>query len=181
MFGVFLSSWSFYNVYLIPVQQKTNAEVEKNEILRRRIRDLKQQMSRLKHIRQQQVTWTSRAVLSETKRPIEMLYVATVIRNRVENRWRGHSTYKGVVLDPYQFSAFNTENKYEHLTFEEAKTVAWKISDYVLSRHRHELPFSRDVTHFYSPRSMRGSPMWVSAMHEEKIDIISNNRFRFYK
>ena len=51
--------------------------------------------------------WLARCIYSETKQPDEQKLVAWVIRNRVETRYRGQDTYDGVVLDPYQFSAFN--------------------------------------------------------------------------
>ena len=51
--------------------------------------------------------WLARCVYSETNRPEEMELVAWTIRNRVETRYRGQSTYRGTVLDPFQFSAFN--------------------------------------------------------------------------
>ncbi|WP_243663594.1 cell wall hydrolase [Rhodothermus marinus] len=50
--------------------------------------------------------WLARVIYSETKRPEEMELVAWVVRNRVETRFRGKATYRDVVLDPFQFSAF---------------------------------------------------------------------------
>src|SRR5690606_41478736 len=54
--------------------------------------------------------WLARCIYSETKRPEEMELVAWVVRNRVETRYRGRSSYRDVVLDPFQFSAFNPNN-----------------------------------------------------------------------
>jgi hypothetical protein len=50
--------------------------------------------------------WLARVIFSETKRPDEQVLVAWVVRNRVDTRYRGRSSYQGVVLDPWQFSAF---------------------------------------------------------------------------
>src|SRR5690554_6111993 len=64
--------------------------------------------------------WLARCIYSETKRPEEQELVAWVVRNRVETRFRGKSTYQEAVLDPYQFSAFiegtSTRRFYSNLT-----------------------------------------------------------------
>jgi len=181
LFVAFIVGFTLYNAYILPQRVKiTQYERTANE-LNERVDSLRNSVRRLKEARHGDVEWTARAVLSETKRPLEMLYVATVIRNRVENGWRGHTSYKGVVLDPYQFSAFNTRTPYEHLSFDEAKVLAWQISDYVLTRRQSELPLSKGVTHFYSPRSMRGRPMWASKMSEQNVHTVKNSRFRFYR
>ena len=60
----------------------------------------------LKPHEQDDVLWLARCVLSESNRADEQRYVAWVVRNRVETGYRGTS-YREVVLEPYQFSAFN--------------------------------------------------------------------------
>ena len=55
--------------------------------------------------------WLARALYSETKRPEEQELVAWSIRNRVETRYRGAETYREAILDPYQFSAFNPNDR----------------------------------------------------------------------
>jgi hypothetical protein len=44
-----------------------------------------------------------------------MRAVCCVIRNRVNQRWLGDSTYHGVILHPYQFSSFNAPPR-THIT-----------------------------------------------------------------
>ncbi len=55
--------------------------------------------------------WLARAIYSETKLPHEQELVAWVVRNRVETAYRGRRTYRAVVLDPYQFSAFQPRRR----------------------------------------------------------------------
>ena len=61
------------------------------------------------------ILWLARCIYSETKRAHEQELVAWVVRNRVETRYRGQGTYRGVVLDPYQFSAFNPGSRKRRL------------------------------------------------------------------
>jgi hypothetical protein len=105
--------------------------------------------------------WLARAIYSETKLPHEQELVAWVVRNRVETQYRDRDTYKEVVLDPYQFSAFHPgaskRSFYLSLT-PEVQLPAWQqalwIAHYV--RHADEVyrPFSPETRHFYSERSM---------------------------
>src|SRR5690554_7258256 len=53
-----------------------------------------------------EILWLARCIYSESNRPEEQRLVAWVVRNRVETRYRG-DTYREVVLEPRQFSAFN--------------------------------------------------------------------------
>ena len=54
--------------------------------------------------------WLARCIYSETGRRREQELVAWVVRNRAETRYRGESDYSRVVMDPYQFSAFNRQS-----------------------------------------------------------------------
>ena len=140
----------------------------------------------------EEVLWVARAIYSETKRPEEMYLVAWVIRNRVETRYRGKSTYREVVLDPYQFSAFNPDNPvrayYMHLT-PESQPPGWetalKIAYYVVHADSSMRPFSIKTRHFYSERSMRWKlpPRWVQGGKEVSLQnqVIDKTRFRFYQ
>jgi len=138
--------------------------------------------------------WLARAIYSETKLPHEQELVAWVIRNRVETTYRGQSTYRGVVLDPYQFSAFNpgAERRSFHARLgPEAPLPRWRealwVARYV--RHAKEVyrPFSVETRHFYSERSMQGplAPGWADRAGVVAPDgswyVVDSRRFRFFK
>lgn len=130
--------------------------------------------------------WLARCIYSETKRAEEMELVAWVVRNRAEAGYRGQTTYRGVVLDPYQFSAFNTARgraRLEALT-PETKSPTWqralRIAHYVRRAPAALNPLP-GVLHFYSPRSMRPKglePVWARG-HEPAL--VVEDRFRFYE
>ena len=138
--------------------------------------------------------WLARAIYSETKRPHEQELVAWVVRNRVETRYRGKSTYRGVVLDPYQFSAFNPESpKRSFLTGLRPDTSRprWQQALWVAYYVRHAAPvyrpFSIATRHFYSERSMEGqqAPYWAESPRlvppNRRRYTVDERRFRFYK
>lgn len=137
------------------------------------------------------VLWLARCIYSETKRTDEQELVAWVIRNRVETEYRGQDTYEGVVLDPYQFSAFNPGNPkrrlYSTLTpnsdspsFHSALEVAHNVYHARPSTR----PFSRKTRHFYSERSMVGgrAPNWSEGQAPVRPTgvRVDPRRFRFY-
>lgn len=137
----------------------------------------------------EETLWLARCIYSETQVAQEMLLVAWVVRNRVETGYRGQRTYKGVVLDPQQFSAFNPGNPkrdfFSTLTWESeahnwqrALHLAW----YVRHARSSERPFSRRTRHFFSEVSMpdASQPDW--AIGKEALDIanVDAARFRFY-
>ncbi len=137
------------------------------------------------------VLWMARCVYSETKQAHEQTLVAWVIRNRVETTYRGEDTYENVVLDPYQFSAFNPGNPkrpmYTALTawsdaagWEQALRAAHEVY-YSPTAER---PFDQRTRHFYSERSMPGqrAPRWAVGHTPVqaagyRVDPV---RFRFY-
>lgn len=135
--------------------------------------------------------WLARCIYSETKNPTEMVLVGWVVRNRVETKYRGRNTYRGVVLDPYQFSAFNPTSSsrffFSHLN--ERSTVrgwdaALRIAYMVRTAERTSRPFSIRTRHFFSERSMVGetTPYWVE--DHEPVGVrepIDERRFRFYE
>lgn len=137
--------------------------------------------------------WLARVMYSETKLPHEQELVAWVVRNRVETRYRGESTYKGVVLDPYQFSAFNPGAKrrafYMSLT-PDIQLPGWqkalRIAHYVRHADPAYRPFSIKTRHFFSEVSMPNQrfPHWadphrfVSPGWNFTVDA---RRFRFYE
>lgn len=137
--------------------------------------------------------WLARAIYSETKLPHEQELVAWVIWNRVETGYRDQTTYKEVVLDPYQFSAFNPDAKkrsfFLNLT-PEVQLPSWQQALWIAHYVRHAdpayRPFSVETRHFYSERSMRGNrhPYWVNRQQfvtpgwEYRVN---ERRFRFYE
>ena len=137
------------------------------------------------------VLWLARCIYSETKRAEEQELVAWVVRNRVETGYRGQDTYEGVVLDPYQFSAFNPGNPKRRLyttlapsldspAFVQALEVAHAVYYAPISAR----PFARDTRHFYSERSMVGgkAPNWSSGHVPVRPTgfRVDPRRFRFY-
>ena len=137
------------------------------------------------------VLWLARCIYSETKRAEEQELVAWVIRNRVETGYRGETEYEDVVLDPYQFSAFNPGDPkrrlYTSLTpssdspaFIRALEVAHSVY-YAPAQAR---PFAQSTRHFYSERSMVGrtSPNWSEGQTPVRpVGFrIDPRRFRFF-
>jgi len=137
--------------------------------------------------------WLARAIYSETKLLHEQELVAWVIRNRVETGYRGQTAYKDVVLDPYQFSAFNPDasKRSFHLSLTpEVELPAWQQALWIAHYVRHAdpvyRPFSQETRHFYSQRSMRDRdhPYW--ARGQEFVTPgwnynVNEWRFRFYE
>lgn len=137
--------------------------------------------------------WLARAIYSETKRAEEMELVAWVIRNRVETGYRGQDTYREVVLDPFQFSAFNPGNQkrwfYANLepqteigSWQRALTIAYRVR---LAEPDYR-PFSIKTRHFYSERSMLGSthPNWAAGKRPvipQRRFKVDERRFRFFE
>lgn len=136
---------------------------------------------------EEELLWLARCIYSETKRPIEQLLVAWVVRNRVETQYGGNDSYKEVILDPYQFSAFNPESD---LTLPDlaSDSTGWKetvrLARYVMKAPASDRPFSVITRHFYSERSMpdHRKPSWVGKSRALQINghDIDEERFRFY-
>ena len=137
------------------------------------------------------VLWLARCIYSETKKAEEQELVAWVIRNRVETGYRGETEYERVVLDPYQFSAFNPGNPKRRLyttlapsSDSPAFVRALEVAHGVYHAPGSARPFSQKTRHFYSERSMVGGshPNWS----EGKAPVrpvgfrIDPRRFRFY-
>ncbi len=137
-----------------------------------------------------EVTWLARCLVTESNRPREQWYVAWVVRNRVETRFAG-ATYREVVLEPFQFSAFNAPSaardaalaltpRSEAPHWREAVRIALTVSQAPVERR----PFPVTVRHFYSPISMEGdrTPTWAQGRTPVALNdpTISDRRFRFY-
>ncbi len=135
--------------------------------------------------------WLARCIYSETKRSQEQELVAWVVRNRVETRYRGESTYSRVVMDPFQFSAFNRQSPYRAFLLSIDTTFtdpgwqrALEIAGKVIMAEPGSRPFPINTRHFYSERSLGDYeiPLWSIeqepiSLHPYKIDL---RRFRFY-
>lgn len=137
-----------------------------------------------------EVLWLARVIYSETKRPYEQELVAWVVRNRVETRFRGMSTYRQVVLDPWQFSAFNRNApKRVHYTSlgRDSQAAGWQtaidIAREVYHAPAYTRPFAKSTRHFYSEQSMVGRrhPAWATGQRPVALDRpIEPRRFRFF-
>jgi hypothetical protein len=137
------------------------------------------------------VLWLARCIYSETKRPEEQELVAWVVRNRVETGYRGQRTYSGVVLDPFQFSAFNPGSTKRRLYANLAPTstsrgwhTALEIAHEVYYAPGYTRPFPKQTRHFYSERSMVGgaTPDWARGKTPVRptSHTVDPRRFRFY-
>lgn len=140
----------------------------------------------------EETLWLARCIFSETKRKEEQELVAWVIRNRVETAYRGKSSYKDVVLDPMQFSAFNpgtrTRRYYTSLT-PSSRVPGWRtaltIAHEVRRVEASYRPFGTTTRHFYSQQSMVGGghPAWATGLKPvtpRRSYEIEAHRFRFY-
>ena len=137
--------------------------------------------------------WLARCIFSETKDPEEMELVAWVVRNRVETRYRGQSTYQGAILDPFQFSAFNpaTTTRFFYTSLPlTAQLPGWqdaiRIAYLVKTDDGRRRPFSTTTRHFYSELSMvgRSHPIWAIGLvpvEPSEAFSINEKRFRFYE
>lgn len=136
--------------------------------------------------------WLARCMYSETKRPEEQELVGWVVRNRVETKYRGKSNYQDVVLDDYQFSAFNQNSRkrryYSNLQLD-SKAPGWKNTLYLAYYVRHAdptiRPFAEKTRHFYSEQAMKGRdhPTWVGDLEPitpKRPVKLDAKRFRFY-
>ncbi len=114
--------------------------------------------------------WLARCMYSESDLPHEQELVAWVVRNRVATGYRGRRTYRDVVLDPAQFSAFNPESGrrwYYGSLMPNSRAHGWRRTLAIAAFVRHapwsRQPFGVGVRHFYSEISMVGrrAPTWA--------------------
>lgn len=136
------------------------------------------------------VLWLARVIYSETSMPHEQELVAWVVRNRVETEYRGRDTYRGVVMDPWQFSAFNlgsSKRQFFMTLTEQSREPGWQkaleIAGEVAQADGDVRPFAKETRHFYSERSMvgRSAPVWANNRQPVKLDRqVDVKRFRFY-
>lgn len=138
--------------------------------------------------------WLARCIFSESKRAKEQELIAWVVRNRVETAYRGKRNYRDVVLDPYQFSAFNpgtrTRDFYTSLG-QHSRYPGWqtalRIAYEVRLADAKFRPFPHKTRHFYSEQSMLAAvpePNWAGDFRPvlpEREHHIDPRRFRFYQ
>ncbi len=138
-----------------------------------------------------EVMWLARCLVSESNQTDEQRLVAWVVRNRVDTAYRG-TTYREVILEPLQFSAFNTPstrrtyllglNQYStNKTWVDAVEIALDVYHAPAS----DRPFARETRHFYSPVSMKGrtTPPWAenaTPLDSESLGV-DPTRFKFYE
>lgn len=127
-----------------------------------------------------EILWLARAIYSETKNEREMPLIGWVVRNRVENRYWGDTTYKDVVTCPHQFSGlYLGQNAY--LGYEDTYRVwqkALSVAHEVYYANEDERPFSSSIQHFYSPLVVR-KPHWAD---DEKLAFVTHDQsFAFYQ
>lgn len=153
--------------------------------------DLAARLRRLTPMQMDEVLWLGRCIYSESDRPHEQRLVAWVVRNRVETRYRG-GTYREVVLETKQFSAFNshTPRRAHILSLDlDSPNKAWRTAlDIALDVYQADgskRPFSVATRHFYSPVSMvgRSKPTWaegVTALSSRALGV-DPHRFQFFE
>ncbi|MCY4170601.1 MAG: hypothetical protein OXE59_06110 [Bacteroidetes bacterium] len=137
--------------------------------------------------------WLARAMFSESKRYDEQELIGWTVRNRLETNYRGCTTYKDCVLDPFQFSAFiPNQNKYRYFTnlTEMTELASWQKTIALAFHIRHAesqlRPFGYKVRHFYSEQSMLNeeiAPEWVGDLTPivpYRNFQLNERRFRFY-
>lgn len=138
-----------------------------------------------------EVLWLARCLLSESNRTDEQRLVAWVVRNRVETGYRGNA-YREVVLEKFQFSAFNEPSERRTYLLSLNQTTrhdaAWRsalgVALDVYRAPASERPFSLTTRHFYSPVSMpnRSTPAWAEGRVPVALAVhVDDDRFRFYE
>ncbi len=151
---------------------------------------LRTRLGRLSPMQQDEVIWLARCIYSESDRAHEQRLVAWVVRNRAETKYRGN-TYREVILEPKQFSAFNEPSiRRSHIlsltpySLSRAWRGALAIALEVYQAPATQRPFDITTRHFYSPVSMKGgrTPHW--AMNADPLSSarlgIDPYRFRFF-
>jgi len=137
-----------------------------------------------------EVLWATRTIISETKDPSEMVFIGNVIRNRVDLGYRGHKTVRQVILDPYQFSAFNPNRnsrwKYINMTENHVSDSlwreAWAAARFTMTAPREVLPLSNPcINHFAHQNRVVNKPSWMFRMEQVNLGEIESSRLTLYK
>jgi hypothetical protein len=135
--------------------------------------------------------WLARCIYSESHRMHEQELVAWVVRNRVETRYRGEATYRDVVTDPFQFSAFNQYSPSRDFLLALDTTFtgpgwlqALEVADRGIRAEGKQRPFPITTRHFYSERSLGDAEIPIWSLEMEPIEIerfeVDERRFRFF-
>jgi hypothetical protein len=135
-------------------------------------------------IKDPETLWLARGIYSETDNPEEMLYVGQVIQNR---KYLKRKSFKEVVLEPFQFSAFNEEPKRGYYVSRNQshfdRNPVWEQAFRVAVQVRQMPPLEFPATHFYSPVSMVPKyrrPKWADSLTHVPVNNIDEERFLFY-
>jgi len=141
--------------------------------------------------RREAILWLARCIFSETSETHEQELVAWVVRNRVETHYRGQKSYRKVVLDPFQFSAFNPDalNRSFYMSLDESyRSKGWLqalgVARKVLLADSSQRPFPVTTRHFYSERSLADAmqPDW--SVEQTPVSLadhtVDEKRFKFY-
>lgn len=137
-----------------------------------------------------EVLWATRTIISETKNASEMIFIGNVIRNRVDLNYRGRKTVRQVILDPYQFSAFNpnrnSRGRYINMTEKDISDSlwdkAWEAARFTMTAPREVLPFSNPcINHFAHHKRVIDKPDWMFRMEQISLGDIESTRLSVYK
>jgi len=136
------------------------------------------------------ILWLSRVLYSETDKPLEMYYIAHVVKNRVETCYRGECSYKEVTLDPYEFSAFNPNrsSRYYLIHLDDSNVRdpgRWAAAKQIaLNTYLDDHDPTNGGTHFFAQVSMRNHEFPDWAYHGDQVALANNvqeERLRVYK
>ncbi len=152
--------------------------------------NLRTRLGRLSPFQQDEVVWLARCIYSESDRGHEQQLVAWIVRNRAETDYRG-TTYREVILEPRQFSAFNEPSIHRNHILSltpHSLSKAWRralaIALEVYQAPASKRPFSITTRHFYSPVSMKGgrTPQWAKNVEPlSSVQLgVDPQRFRFF-
>lgn len=144
----------------------------------------------LSNAEEREVLWATRTIISETKNASEMIFIGNVIRNRVDLNYRGRKTVRQVILDPYQFSAFNPNRnsrwRYINMTEKDISDSlwdkAWEAARFTMTAPREVLPFSNPcINHFAHHKKVIDKPDWMFRMEQISLGDIESTRLSVYK
>lgn len=199
MICLLLFGAGFANHYMDVKQRAQNASevIQTLSEERRELAREKDSLKRLANLRHPETRWLARVIYSESNRPREQRLIAWEVRNRVEQNFRGRSTYRGVALDNKQYSAFNSANELrlyymtknwmdagDNTRIGKAWARALEIAHEVRTRPEVFRPFGEKVLYHYSEISMpswKPHPEWRSAFTYVDMDGVNPYRLRFYK
>lgn len=169
-----------------PADEQAAASVRLSDALRALVPDAGETL-----VIDPETLWLARCMYSESDLPHEQELVAWVVRNRVATGYRGRWTYRDVVLDPSQFSAFNYDSGRRHYyasLMPNHQLPGWRRTLAIATFVRHapwsRRPFPVNVRHFYSEISMVGrrAPVWAIGhrpVRANRLYPVDPYRFRF--